>query len=69
MKEDQKAYDMYSKAFKLDPSLVNTQVCLKMVNCLKTLSRVEEALGLVNEYLSVFGNNGEALILKGSLFL
>jgi tetratricopeptide (TPR) repeat protein len=36
-----------------------------MVNCLKNLCRVEEALSLLNEHLQIQPNSHEALLLKG----
>lgn len=41
MKDDQKAYDMFSKAVKLDESLLQSPICLKMVSCLSSLMRAE----------------------------
>lgn len=65
MKEDQKAYEMFSHAFKIEPNLVNSPVCLKMVNCLKGIHRMDEAVSLLNEHIACQPNSHEALLLKG----
>jgi hypothetical protein len=57
MKEDLKAYEMFSHAFKLDPTLVTSPICLKLVNCLSGMMRIEEALSVVNDYLKLNPNN------------
>jgi hypothetical protein len=46
MKEDLKAYEMFSHAFKLDPTLVTSP-----------MMRIEEALSVVNDYLKLNPNN------------
>lgn len=41
MKEDQKAYDMFSRALKIDPALAKSPISLKIVNCLSGMFRTE----------------------------
>lgn len=67
MKDDNKAYEMYSRALKMDASLAQSPVCLKVVTCLSGMSRTEEALSLVNDYIAKHSNSGEALLSKGNL--
>jgi hypothetical protein len=58
MKEDLKAYEMFSLAFKLDAGLITSPICLKMVNCLSAMLRFEEALSLLNDHLKSNPSNG-----------
>jgi len=67
MKDDQKAYEMFSRALKIEPSLAQNPVCFKIVNCLTGMHRTEEAIALLNDYIKTHPNSGEALLLKANL--